>query len=128
MFGTLPEDLREGWKVETEALSYADTAQKQLIRLSLLRLHEPKLIDLRKKVQTSSSMEEVIKLLQKSDLQDVNEDDLAELFFALGPITLTGLIDYQLKLCKKDTDVDGIAALTLIRHSILHALTSAART
>ena len=121
-FEALSPALREGWEVETETATYEDSAEKQIMRLSILRLHDPTLKELRQKAQNANSAEEIATLLQDFDLKDVDEDDLAELFFAMGPTVLSQLISSLLASAKTDDDVEGITALTTIRHSVLHAL------
>ena len=121
-FEALSSDLREGWEVEMETATYEDSVEKQIMRLSILRLHDPTLKELRDKAQSAGSVEEVATLLQDFDLKDVDEDDLAELFFAMGPTILSQLIASLLASAKTDDDIEGITALTTIRHSVLHAL------
>lgn len=123
-FDAFSDALKDGWEVEAETAQYTDTRQKQLIRLSLVRLHDPKLVALRESVQKCSTKEEVIALLQEKDLTDVGNDELAELFFALGPATLSGLIYAVLAQSSTDKDLEALAALTLIRHTMLSALTA----
>ncbi len=41
VFATLSAALRSGWDVEQEMLTFVDTPQKQMMRLELLRVHDP---------------------------------------------------------------------------------------
>lgn len=118
----LPASLQDGWTVEEESLTYKDTLQKQMMRLSVVRLHDPSLIKLREKAQTIINPQQMTDLLASQDLSLVGEDDLAQLFFALGPNVLSQLIAELLKKVKSDADMEGVTALTVIRHSILNAL------
>lgn len=127
LFDTLPDALREGWETEAETLSYEDTPQRRMIRLSLLRLHDPKLLAFREQAKQAQSAEEIAVLMESIDLKDVDEGDLAELFFALGPVTLSLLIAALLRTVKTDTDIEGITALTVIRHSVLASLQPVSR-
>lgn len=121
MYEALPEALREGWTVEDETLTYDDSPQKCAIRLSLVRLHDPTLLKLRAQAQENASPEAVAALLQQTNLSDVLEDDLAELFFALGPAILTRLIAAMLPAVSTDADMEGATAITVIRHSVLQS-------
>ena len=120
-FDRLPDVLKEGWSVSDERLTYDDSPPRQMMRLSLLRLHDPRLLNLRNKAQTCSSFEQIAALIGGMDLKDIDEDDLAALFFGLGPAVIDELILEQLRDARRDTDIEGVAALSLIRHSILNA-------
>jgi len=119
LYDALSVELKEGWEVEEETQIFTDSPQKQMIRFSLLRIHDPKLLSLREKSMKASTVEEVAALIHDADLKGVDEDDLAELFFALGPTVLTRLIETMFTSVKTDADVEGITALTVIRHTIL---------
>ncbi len=126
VFEKLADSLREGWTVESETLTYDDTPPRQMMRLSLVRLHDPKLLALRKQAEKCRSIEEAAVLMAGIDLKDVNDDDIAALFFGLGPAVIDQLIAEELPRVKNDQELEGIAALSQIRHSILSALLSAA--
>ncbi len=121
VFQSLPDAVRDGWKVEREERTYADSPEKKATRISLMRLHDRKLLDFQKKAQTAQSDRELAAALASMDLKGVAEDDLAELFFALGPTALSMLIAELLAAAKNDSDLEDIASLTAIRESILSA-------
>lgn len=122
VFELLPETVREGWQVEAEELKYADTRQKQMMRLSLVRLHDPSLLALREKALQTESVDEVVALIGTMDLTLVDGDDLAELSFALGPTMMSNLIAALLGKVTSDEEMEGVTALTVIRHAILRSL------
>lgn len=124
LFEALPAALREGWIVEHEGLGYADTPARMELRLALLRIHDPALIELRKKTQTAQTVQEVADAIASMDLAEVDDDDLASLFFALGPDYLSRLIIHLLQTAATDKDVEAVTGLTVIRHSILEAFRS----
>ena len=72
-------------------------------------------------------MSAIAALLADFDLKDVDEDDVAELFFALGPAAVTQLIAALFVTATTDADIEGITALTVIRHSVLAALQPVSR-
>lgn len=121
-FEMLSSGLRDGWAVQAEDLVYEDTAEKRMIRMMLVRLHDPKLLALRSSVQSGGSLDQTVSAIQSVDLKDISEDDIAELFFALGPDILSRLILLTLMEAREDVDLERVAALTLIRHSMLAAL------
>jgi len=123
-FMTLPAELRDGWELQAETQTFTDTSERRAARLGLVRLHDPALLALRDKAKEASSPEALAALLAEMDLHDVTEDDLAELFFALGPDALTGLIAPLLRAAKTDGDLDDVASLLLIRHSLLASFSS----
>lgn len=127
LFHAFPDALRDGWEMEAETLSYEDSLQRRMIRLSLLRLHDPKLLALRDQAQKADSVETIAALLVDFDLKEVDEDDLAELFFALGPVAITQLMAALFATAQTDADIEGITALSVIRHSVLAALQNVSR-
>lgn len=127
LFEALPSALREGWVIETETRGYVDTPDKMEIRMALLRLHDPKLIALREKTSTAKNVDEVAVIIGETDLHGVDDDDLASLFFALGPDAISKLITYMIPKSETDKDVEGVTALALIRHAILNAFQSVSR-
>ena len=122
VFNLLPEAVKEGWQVEAEDLTYADTRQKQMMRLSLVRLHDPSLLALREKALKMESVDEVVALIGTMNLTLVDGDDLAELSFALGPTMMSNLIAALLGKVTNDAEMEGVTALTVIRHAILRSL------
>ena len=122
LYDNLSVDVKDGWEVETEELTYDDTYEQQIIRLSLVRLHDPSLIALRDKAAQTHSLEEVAALMRNVDLKMVEEDDLAELCFAIGPSALSQLISLLLAQAQTDKDIEGVTALSVIRHAVLRSL------
>jgi len=127
LFQALPSDLREGWTVEAETHGYNDTPPRMELRMALLRIHDPRLVAFREQVQTAKTIEEVVELIKLEDLSKVDEDDMAALFFALGPQYISSMIEVMLGEVTTDKDVEGITALTVIRHTILQAFVTTSR-
>ena len=121
VFDQLSADLKEGWDATLESLQYQDTMERQIMRLSLIRLHDPKLQALRSASQNAQTVDDVVAIVSDFDLKNIDEDDLAELFFAMGPNVMSGLIVLQLQSVKTDADIEGVSALTVIRHSLLES-------
>ncbi len=120
MFDGLSAKVKEGWEAQEEKGSYQDSPEKLSTRLALLRVHDPKLLEFQKKA-AGLSAEKLSELIAKTDLTGVTDDDLAQLSFAIGPTILTRLIGGLLQAVKTDDDLEGIAALTVIRHSLLES-------
>lgn len=122
LFAALPEVLREGWEVHTEERTFEDTKEHFATRLSFVRLHDPKLHVFKEQLENAKSPEEAVAIAEGMDLSQVRQADLAELFFAMGPGPLSLLISRILKTAKDDADVQAVAALSLIRGSLLKSL------
>lgn len=119
VFDGLSKTVREGWTVEEETSDISDTAEQMSMRMELMRFEDPSLAAFQSKVSGAASLEDLATLIQQTDLSDVNEDSLAELFFALGPVVLTRLIGPLLADAQTDAHVSSLEALTGIRHSLL---------
>lgn len=119
VFDGLSGDVREGWTVEEETGVITDTAEQMSMRMELMRFDDPALAAFQQRASEASSLDDLAAVIQQTDLSDVNEDSLAELFFALGPVVLTRLIGPLLADAKTDAHVSSLEALTGIRHSLL---------
>lgn len=115
----LPDDIKKEFVVHDETLDFTDSASLLHTRLSLVRLHDPQLVSLRDQVQAGTSVLEASKSIQ---LADVDESDLSQLFFAMGPSLLTSLITGLLGTAMKDADFLSVASLAQIRHALLLSL------
>lgn len=120
LFTTLASEVTEGWQVEAEVLPIQDTPEKRVVRMSLLRIRDPKLVMVQQSAK-SGDINTVIDAVKNHDLADVHEEDLKQIFFALGPVVVTKLIESMLPEAKTDQDIEGITALTVIRHALLSA-------
>ncbi len=124
MFEGLDSSAKEGWDISEETLTFSDTEEYRKIRLELLRVHDPKLQELQKKALEAKTSEEMEELIAHIELQDLPEDDLMQLFFAMGPDVLTSFIKVYLEQSKMDDDLEAVCALTSIRHALLDSLQS----
>lgn len=121
VFASLSDALREGWTVEVESLPIEDSAAKRAIRFQLLRVRDARLLQLRDSIANAKDIDAVVTLIRDQNLKDIHEEDLQQIFFALGPVVVTKLIQSMLSEVQTDTDIEGITALTVIRHSLLSA-------
>lgn len=127
-FQELSDTLREGWVVHEEKTDgRVDDPARRAIRMQMLRLRDPQLMQFVALAQKSNSADAVAALILDTDMAHVSEHDMAELFFAIGPAPLTAVVASLLPRVSGDEDIEAIAALTLIRHSLLaaHSPTSA---
>jgi len=120
-FLKLPGAVREGWVTEKETLPIKDNMRKLSIRIALMHLVDPRFKEFQEKVKTTKSEEEVATVLRDLDLENVDSHDMQEILFAMGPVLIGFLIEEYLKIAKDDNTVKTVAAMTIIRHSILEA-------
>jgi hypothetical protein len=124
VFNGIPEAPREGWEVSQETGTFEDNEERLSMRMALLRLHDPKLLDFQKRA-ADLSPEQLTALIAETDLKGVADADLAELTFAIGPVILGRVIGGLLLQAKTDADMEDLAALTVIRHSLLASFVKA---
>lgn len=127
LFDALTADIREGWMVQEEAVHYKDSEERMMMRIEMLRLHDPSLVALQKKTQQSASLEDIASMLQETTLKGVQDSDIASLCFAVGPDVLSRVIVNMLGAAKTDKDIEIVTALTTVRHEILDAYSSVSR-
>ena len=121
LFLSLPEKLREGWKVREETQKFEDTKKHLRMRVSFLKIRDPKLHVFQEEIKKAKNEKKIAKLVSEFDLKDVHQADLAELFFALGPKPLFRIIEAILRQAKTDEEVESVAALSLIRNALLRS-------
>jgi len=120
LFTVLSDSLKEGWVIEEEHLTYADNPRHRTMRMQLMHLHDPKMQEVLAQAQAKAGDDQgLAALMLHTDLSDVSDGDLAELFFVLGPGPLGALIPQLLRGVSADEHIDDIASLALIRHTLL---------
>ena len=123
LFDALSDGLKEGWVLEEERLTYADDPRHRTMRMQLMHLHDPKMQEFLEQAKAKAGDDQSLAaLIMGTDLSDVSDGDLAELFFVLGPGPLAVLISSLLKEVSTDEHIDDIASLTLIRHTLLTSM------
>jgi hypothetical protein len=126
LFRQLPDALQEGWQTEHEGWGYVDTPVRLEMRLALVRVHDPDMQRLRTIVQQAQTVEEVANTIMSMDLSSVDDNDLASLMFGMGPTLIGQCMLYALRSAASDEDINRIAALSFVRHSILASFAAAA--
>jgi len=122
LFDALSAKVKEGWSVKEETKNFTDSPDKARTRLHLLHLEDPKMLQFIEEAKKKESVEDVAALIQDTDLSGVSERELAKLFFALGPTTLSVIIASMLPKVKKDEDLSQIVAIATVRHFLLSSL------
>lgn len=124
LFQALPKELTKDWEATEETVVFTDTPEKMQIRMRNLTVHDPKLVALKAKAQSITTEKEFAALTGDIDFATIDQEDLIELYFAIGPDALTVFIGDALKHTKTSDDMIGLASLTIIRHGLLLSLTS----
>ena len=124
MFKKLPDTLRDGWKVEEEKISFTDTPEARQMRLEVMRLSSPSIVEFQKKAMAAADEVAFKALVEATDFSKMSSDDVSELFFAIGPDDVSAMLDYLLSQVKADTDLENLSAFTAIRHGLLESMTS----
>lgn len=119
---TLPPDRKEGWTVEPEEGNFRDSPERRRMRLQMLKLRDPKLLAFQEKARKAGTVDAITALILDTDMKKVNDADLAELFFAIGPGPIGRIVESMLVTVKTDADIEGIAALTTIRRSLYQSM------
>ena len=121
-FDALSEQLREGWTVKPETLTFKDTDHRRRIRFELLRIEDPAMQKFMASAAQAESPEAFEKLVQSTDFSDLSDSDFSELMFAIGPDGVTSMLGAALASVKTDEDVAYAAELSHVRHGILESL------
>lgn len=121
-FEQYPAKNRKEWTVTDEKQVFDDTKERFMVRISMMKLRSPELLELQEKVKKLPNEQEILKLLDSIKISQIPDEDLFEIFFAIGPKLMTV---YILDLLSKQSDLSLVSALTFIRNSILTAFNTA---
>lgn len=119
LFSALPAELREGWTVEDEVLTYEDDAEHRQVRLDLMELDEGKFERIILDCGPEVTEEKLEELIAQIDLSHMSPKDLWEMSFALGSEAMSYLIAKLILEVKTDTQIEAICALADLRHEFL---------
>ncbi len=125
VFEALDAEKKQGYTVETETLTYEDSPKRQKIRFSFLNVIDPELVRLKNEALAATSDEVFLELARSIDIRKMEESQMADVFFALGPTVIGLLLAEILSQAKAKDDVDCVADLSSMRHVMLESLTSA---
>lgn len=125
IFRGLPKDLQDGWKVAEEKGTSDERPEELMMRYQMASFDHPSIRAFIKSVQGAKSVGEIEKAAASFDLTSLPQEQAAELFFVLGTNLMGRMIQYLLPKAAHDKDLEGLAALTLIRHFLLEANASA---
>jgi hypothetical protein len=125
VFASLPDELREGWKVMGQESMEEERPEQLELRYKMAHFDDPRLAKVfttfNKQGRTSAALETAMKSV---DMTKLSPEQLAELFFVLGIGVMNAMVTILLRSAKTDDDIEGIAGLTHIRSALYDANTS----
>ena len=126
-FNSLADELKGDWEVQDEAINYKESAEKQRMRCKLMKLSDPALQKAFDEVQNlkEGDQEAFNKWAGSLDLSELNDEDMNEIFYALGPVSISNMIKQMLTAAKEADDVEYVAAISAIRHVMFTPKTNA---
>lgn len=107
--------------MDVEKGEIRDDVSHRSMRLQLVHLRDQKLLAFVKSASAMDNMEAIVTLLSTTNLQKVDDADLAELCFAMGPVLLTNIVRILLSRTRSDGDLEGVQAVSAVRHTVLLA-------
>jgi hypothetical protein len=121
VFDALRDALKNGWSVEDEPLTSDERPEELRMRYQMAKFEDADLQNLVQLAQESRTPEEFEKTALKFDFAKLPQEQIAEVFFMLGTKLMGKIISYGLQEASSDEDIEGIAALSNVRHLLLEA-------
>jgi hypothetical protein len=116
VFQVLSPNVRDSWQVADAKIGYEESERRRRARFTNMNVQDPRLKDIRKRAEKGESKEQLTSVLGKADFSDLNESDMVELFYALGPEIISALILVLLSETKEDADLEQVSAYSSMRH------------
>ncbi len=122
LFRTLPDAIIHGCDIAQEQLTFQDSYDRRRMRFDLIQLKTPELFEVARRLQGSTSSDEILKLVDSIDIRTADPKDVSRLFFALGPDVISIIINQLLSTAATSDNIDDIGAFTEMRHDMLTSL------
>ncbi len=113
----LGEMLERQWNIETEVGTAEDSEKDRVIRMTFLSVQDPSLQHVARLARNGASPAQLLASILRLSLADLPEADLAELFFALGPSSMTAFIALLLRQDPTAETVPAVALIAAVRHT-----------
>ena len=121
LFDALSDTLKNGWKTEKETLTYEDSDEERKVRLQLMRFSSPEMTQLKARLRSAGSAEEVRDAIKSLDPTKIDEHEWLEVLYGVGPEIISLIISTMLQAAKTDEELELAVAFTGVRHEILDA-------
>lgn len=115
-FEELSNELKAGWALHPAVITYEDTPEKRLARFRIMQIRGKALRAFQEKVRTAATTQEVDAMVQTIDIDQVDDIDLTEILYAMGPELMEQFIMYYLKKASSDEDINGLAGFSTLRN------------
>lgn len=122
LFSSLSADMQKGWRVEKESYSFHDSSERQFLRFRMLRIHDPVILDYKKRLLEAKNTTELQEVVKTLDLTQIANHEFSKLLFALGPDALGLMISDVMQRAITKDDIELLAALSGLRHLMLESL------
>ncbi len=119
LFDGLSDALKAGVTPEAETKSFKDSPKHLAVRLEQVKLKGNSVVALTEKMKAATSESAMQELINNADLGDLDDSDLAQLLFAMGPELIGNLIEVYLKKADDVKIVESAAGLSTFRHMLL---------
>ena len=120
MFEKLPANVKEGWELEEEKMTFQDSEEKWALRRQLVRFQDPRLKKLQEKLKKLTG-KDLAPLIEETDLSKLGKDDFISLCYAMGPAVLSIIMQKILGLSTSDDDLQIVSGFSDVRHALLHS-------
>lgn len=121
LFQTLPENVRSAWTVSPEEIEYQESHAKQRVRCKFMKLSSA----LQKSVEqigALASQESFEKWAASIDVRQITDNDLREIFYALGPVSIGRMLEQMIPHVVSADELEAVAAIAAIRHILFTPL------
>lgn len=94
LFNPLSDDLKGDWELKDEVINYEESADKQRMRCKLMKLSDPVLQKAFDEIQSieANSQEAFAAWVDSLKLAELNDEDINEIFYALGPVSISKML------------------------------------
>ena len=125
IISSIASSLTKDLLIKPETLSYTDTPERRAFRFQMLRVQDPQLVRFREQALQALSEEKFVDLAKTIDLNTVDNRDLTQIVFALGPDVMTMIITGILQGVTSQEDMELIIAFSALRHGMLESFAEA---
>lgn len=122
VFSKLPKELTSNLHIETEVIEYEDSPKSRAIRFEFFHPTDPEIIRFRDSAKSCKTKEDIVEVVKKLDMKKIGDADFTQMLFALGPGALELIIDEFLSSTASATDIEIVAAYSMLRHDMLESL------
>lgn len=125
LWDVLPKGLRDGWDVEEEERYCRDSPGRRSRRMQYTRFDDQDLALYFRRCERSGVADTVARYMCGFDILRLNDRDLLEYCYVLGPAVLGKMLEELLRTAELPENIQRIARLSAARHQMFMHFTSA---